>query len=428
MRIVEYTPDRFESLRRAAEQMSPTISLRHRPFVDYYFTTRDWCKLYLFLSDDESVAATLGWERMRFEYEGRELILGIGSSFWSLQKGAGGYLLMQWLKDCPIGSTINGTAYTQHIVKNLKWIYFEGIHNFHLNEPRQRVAAKWLRHWLHRLVRVEVDFDGDRFRFHRLRSKKLESQPLIKVRMPWLFAWLTASTGGRTNVVALGERLARRLGANVLVREEHAYTEDLFPRTSPFTFRFAPDLDHLAWRYALNLSFVRYRLFRILVRGVSTGYVILNETPSRLMVAQCDANDPTTLVHGILLSLAEASRSDEQPREVFLTLCHRGMQASFQSFGFRRARVDWVFNMGTLRGGVDLSSDTSNWLVNYDWGDNGLLGPFLDEVDVRLPRGAEGRDARPDPGPGGGGRVRPGGAAPPGVPCVPAGDGLPTPP
>ena len=86
MRIVEYTPDRFESLRRAAEQMSPTISLRHRPFVDYYYTTRDWCKLYLFLSDDESVAATLGWERMRFEYEGRELILSIGSSFWSLQK------------------------------------------------------------------------------------------------------------------------------------------------------------------------------------------------------------------------------------------------------------------------------------------------------------------------------------------------------
>ena len=135
MRIVEYTPDRFESLRRAAEQMSPTVSLRHRPFVDYYFTTRDWCKLYLFLSNDESVTATLGCERMRFEYEGRELILGFGSSFWSLQKGAGGYLFMQQLKDCPIGMTFSGTAYTQHIMKNLKWSYFEGIHDFHLNAP-----------------------------------------------------------------------------------------------------------------------------------------------------------------------------------------------------------------------------------------------------------------------------------------------------
>ena len=286
------------------------------------------------------------------------------------------------MKDCPIGLIFGGTAYAHQIVKNQKWTYFEGIHDLHLNEPRQRVAAKWLRHWLHRLVRVEVDFDGDRIRFHRLRSKALESQPLIKVRMPRLSAWLTASTGGRTNLVALGERLARGPGANVSVREEHAYTEDLFPRTSPFTFRFAPDLDYLAWRYALNLSFVRYRLFRIVARGVSTGYVILNETPNRLMVAQCDADDPTTLVHGILLSLAEASRSDEQPRGVFLTLCHRDMQASFQSFGFRRAKVDRAFVMGKLQGDVGLSSDTSNWLVNYDWGDNGLRVPFLDEVVI----------------------------------------------
>jgi len=346
MRLVEYTPDRFESLRRAAEQMSPTLSLRHRPFVDYYYTTRDWCKLYLFLSDDESVAATIGWERMRFEYEGRELILGFGSSNWSLRKGAGGFLFRRWLQDCPIGLIFGGTAYAHQILKNQKWTYFEGVRPFYLNdtlsfrpdEPRWRVAAKRLRHWLRT----------------------------------------------RTNLVALGERLARGPGANVSVREEHAYTEDLFPRTSPFTFRFAPDLDHLAWRYALNLSFVRYRLFRIVARRVSTGYVILNETPSRLMVAQCDADDPTTLVHGILLSLAEASRSDEQPRGIFLTLCHRGMQASFQSFGFRRARVDREFVMGKLQGDVGLSSDTSNWLVNYDWGDNGLRVPFLDEVDPPL--------------------------------------------
>ena len=222
MRIVEYTPDRFESLRRAAEQMSPTVTLRHRPFVDYYFATRDWCKLYLFLRDDESVAATLGYERMRRVRRPRvdnrhrlQLLVA--------PERPGGFLFMQQLKDCPIGITINGSAYTQQIMKNLKWSYFEGIYDFHLNAPRQRGAAKWLRHWLQRLVRVEVDFDGDRIRFHRLRSKNLESQPLIKVGIPGLSAWLTASTGGRTNVVAgYGERLAR-LGANVLVREEHAY-------------------------------------------------------------------------------------------------------------------------------------------------------------------------------------------------------------
>ena len=344
MRLVEYTPDYFESLRRAAEQMSPTHSLSHRPFVDYYYTTRDWCKLYLFLSDDESVAATQGWERMRFEYEGRELTLGFGSNFWSLQKGAGGILFMQWMKACPISAVFGGTHDTHQILKNRKWTYFRGVRDFYLNippqfrpdEPRWRVAAKWLR--------------------YRLRP--------------------------RTNLVALGERVPRGSGAGVSVREEHAYTADLLPRTSPFTFRFAPDLDYLAWRYALNLSFVRYRLFRIVARGDSTGYVILNETPRRLMVAQCDADDPTTLVHGVLLTLAEASRGVERPREVFLTLCHRGMQAAFQSLGFRKAKVDRPFVMGKLRGDVGLSSDTSNWLVNFDWGDNGLLVPFLDQVPV----------------------------------------------
>jgi hypothetical protein len=35
-------------------------------------------------------------------------------------------------------------------------------------------------HWLHRLVRVEVDLDGDKIRIHRLRRREPQDQPLLK--------------------------------------------------------------------------------------------------------------------------------------------------------------------------------------------------------------------------------------------------------
>jgi hypothetical protein len=35
-------------------------------------------------------------------------------------------------------------------------------------------------HWLHRLVRVEVDLDGDTIRIHRLRRREPQDQPLLK--------------------------------------------------------------------------------------------------------------------------------------------------------------------------------------------------------------------------------------------------------
>jgi hypothetical protein len=36
------------------------------------------------------------------------------------------------------------------------------------------------RHWLHRLVRVEVDLDEDKIRFYRLRRREPTDQPLVK--------------------------------------------------------------------------------------------------------------------------------------------------------------------------------------------------------------------------------------------------------
>jgi hypothetical protein len=34
-------------------------------------------------------------------------------------------------------------------------------------------------HWLHRLVRVEVDLDGDAIRIYRLRRREPQDQPLL---------------------------------------------------------------------------------------------------------------------------------------------------------------------------------------------------------------------------------------------------------
>jgi hypothetical protein len=35
-------------------------------------------------------------------------------------------------------------------------------------------------HWLNRLVRVEVDLDGDKIRISRLRGRELQDQPLLR--------------------------------------------------------------------------------------------------------------------------------------------------------------------------------------------------------------------------------------------------------
>ena len=173
-------------------------------------------------------------------------------------------------------------------------------------------------------------------------------------------------------------RIQSAAPAGLTVREEHAYTEDLLPCRSPFAFRLVPTAAYLGWRYATQLSFVRYRLFRILCKGCTAGYVILNDQPDRLLVAQCDGDDPVTLAHGIALSVAAAGCHDRRPREALLTSSHPAMQAVFERLGFRPSRQERPFALGSLRHRELLpATDTSNWLINYDIADNGLRPPFL---------------------------------------------------
>jgi hypothetical protein len=341
VRVAEYTPELFGPLQEAARRIGPDCSLAHRPFVDYYYATRPFCKLYLFLDAANRVLGTLGSEQMPFAHQSRPLALGFGSNFFALQPGVGGALFLQWLKSNAVGAVFGGSRDTHRITRSQGWTYFRGVKTYYLNrayrpvagEPGWRAALKWA------------------------------ARALTPQRLP----------GAHLS------RLPHDAFDGLAVREERGYTEDLLPNSSPFVFRCAPTLEYLRWRYDLGLSFVCYRLFRVRKGGATAGYVILNEQPGKRLVAQCDGADPRTLACAVVLSLAEAARRDAAPQEVMLTCCHPEMAAVYRAAGFRAARRQRAFALGSLRRPVDLSPDTSRWLINFDWTDNGLRPPFRDQ-------------------------------------------------
>lgn len=184
---------------------------------------------------------------------------------------------------------------------------------------------------------------------------------------------------GRKRISSFAPRIPSHVFAEISVREEGSYAPDLLPSRSPFLFRFAPTAEYLSWRYNLSLPFIRYRLFRVICRGVTVGYVILSDSPGQIIVAQCDGEDAAALAHGVLLSILEVGREDQEPRAVFLVSCHSEMQRIFQKFGFwEQWRGDLPFAFRTRPPQVDLSLGTSGWLVNFGWGDNGVRAPFRD--------------------------------------------------
>lgn len=341
MPIVDYTPQRFDALRRFVDRIGMRLSLSHRPFVDYYYGNPDRCRLFLFLAADESIVGTFGVEHMRFECSRRELIIGFGSNFYSLQPGVGGILFIHWLNSSRIGLVYGGSPDTHKLIRSRGWSYYNGVRVYVLNKPDESYPGEsW---W-------------------RSAAKSVLRYPR------------------RASISEYSSRVPGEIRARLSVREEQAYTQDLVPRESPFIFRFAPTLDFLNWRYNTALSFVRYRLFRILEDGHTAGYVVINESPERLMVAHCDGTDAQTLAYGVLLSLLQVGREDRNLRTVLLASSHPRMQKIYHRFGFRSTGPGRQFAMGTLRGPADIALETSNWLVNLDWGDNGLRPPFLDQL------------------------------------------------
>jgi hypothetical protein len=348
--IVEYTPDRFGDLREMVARIPGPLNLAHRPFVDYYYTTHDCCKLYLYYSESGKIIGTLGRELAPFIHNSREITVRIGTNWYSLQRGVGGELYQYSARANPdsIGLMFGGSRNTLDILHHHNWTFMPGIQAFFLNNPYTIYPSDpWWR-----------------------RASK-----------SFLRGWT------RKRISSFDSRLPASVRAEITVREEHQYSDDLLPSCSPFTFRLAPAAEYLSWRYCLSLSFIHYRLFRIMVRGESSGYVILSDSPRQIIVAQCDANDPSALAYGVLLSVFEVGRSDSEPRKVFLTSSHPQMQTIFRKFGFHRQRgYEQPFAFRTPPAGLDPARDTSNWLINFDWGDNGLRPPFPDQDRAALKR------------------------------------------
>ena len=279
----------------------------------------------------------LGLERMNFNVAGREHTFGFGSNFNAFQYGAGGVLFLHWMKRCDFGLVLGGSADTHRILKSQRWLYNTNVRYCRAN-----------RNW---------------------------SPGLGASRLKRLAGTVLRMVQAKSQLAERARQLAVDGHRHVEAIEEQRFVPDLLPAGSPFRFRFSPGVDHMNWRYNTRLDFVRYRLFRIVDCGRTEGYVVINEKPTQLFVAQCDAADALTLVYGICAALSHVDNRNN-PRESLLTSSNPIMQQALREVGFRLGQ-QVPMAIGGLRGRRLSEEDFNSWLVNYDWGDNGLRAPFI---------------------------------------------------
>ena len=330
----------FDRLKVAAAAFEHGNSLVHQPFVDHYYTGQQWCRLFLACDRDGSILATQGVELMPFLIGERSIRIGYGSNFHSIRPGLGAVLFLKHLETCPLAMVFGGSEDSHKILTRRGWTYYTGAHTYILN-------------------RGFTTLQSDPFWRRSLKAILRQT-----ARRP-LRAYLS--------------RIPRSIRQRLTVREEYRYTPDLLPQVSPFTVRFAPTADYLEWRYNTALSFVRYRAFRILDGSVTRGYVVLSETADHLIVAHCDGDDAVLLAYGVVLSIIAAGRNDIRARSAMLVASYPAMQRIFEEVGFVRGRLSRRLALGGQRAALPSGTDTATWLVNFDWGDNGLRIPFLDQ-------------------------------------------------
>ncbi|GDX40245.1 hypothetical protein LBMAG21_05370 [Armatimonadota bacterium] len=343
MPLVEYKPEHFELMEPIGKRSVPALC--HRAHTNYYYATSPHAKLYFSTDDYQSVKAIIAIEKMPFLFGENAVTVGFGHHWHSFQPGAGGLLFMHWVKSCQVPMEFGGSNEAHELVSKMKWEYFEGMNTYFLNP------------------------------YYRARPN---DSPVIK-----LAKWGWCRAAARPSLHKRIEQIRASTPKGLYIREESAYSEDLFPKTSPFAMRFNPDLEYLNWRYNLSLAFVKYRVFRLLISGETIGYVILNEQRKRIIVSQCDATDATALAYGVLMCVAEVGKNDSHRKEIGLVSSVPAMQEIYAKFGFvTSSRFARRFALGLQRIKFDIPRDTTQWLLNYDWGDVVFRPPFLDEKEV----------------------------------------------
>jgi len=339
--IVTYSPPLYDTLLGSNGTLASRPNLRHRPFVDHYYGSSEFCNLYLAVDGNGSLLGTIGVERMPFEVAGKTRRFGFGSNFNAFQPGAGGYLFFHWMGTvkCDGGVAFGGTKDTHRILERSGWSYFDGIKTYYLNRTYQKEEASGSRE---KLARKLMDAISTKQQLDKLTSKLPES------------VWQAIS-----------------------VSEETSFRKELLDFKSAFPFRFAPDLQYLSWRYGPGLSFVKYRLFRVNHGDKVVGYFVLQESASRIIVSHSDGASPGLLAAGIVRGISQLSTGPSDCREVLFVSSNPEMQRVFEVVGFYNHPLwDRRFALGKLRGGIDIAPPTTEWLVNFDWGDNGLRAPF----------------------------------------------------
>ncbi len=342
MKIIEYSPEHFRMLKTAAENFSLKTALVHKPFVDFYYFGNKWCKLYIAL-DNDRIAAVLGIERLKFINEDREVFLGFGTNFHSVEHGAGGVLFMRWMKECQFSLVFGGTEDTHKILRQKKWRYFEGIKTFSLNRKYEIYSS-----------------DG---------IVKSAAKKMLNLK-----TGLMNSFKSNLNSFIPAEYLN-----SLKIEEEKTFKDDMLVKKSAFKFRLSPDIEYIRWRYNPELKIVKYRIFRILYGGVSRGAIIINDNPDFIMQAYSDADDTNILSYAMIKCIAQIEGEKTKRREIILTLSNPDMKQIFKNFGFEESVKDGQFALGSIKAQNTIFPETTQWLINYDIGDNGLRVPFLDQ-------------------------------------------------
>lgn len=330
MRFEKYNSRHYPVLAAAAQKLN-VDSLLHRDFVDYYYQGQSWSELFMCFNDDDSCAAFLGLDRLRFEHHGQELVIAMATNFYTLNPGTGGFLWLQWMKSCPAGMVFGGSEDSHHILKKQKFTYYSGINVYGLNT---RYSA----------------YQGDS-----------AWRAMIKFGMRAI---------ARKRISASETQTFREKSASITI-EETSSENARCVEANCFSFRFAPTEDYLRWRYNSTLPFVRYRWFEISAGNRRVGYCILNDAPNQIIVAHSDGTDPETLAYGILKAIFLAASNDQKKRAVLLASSHPVMQTIFQHYGFSLDLADRSMAIGSLRSSVNLP-EPKTWLINFGLGDNDL--------------------------------------------------------